>query len=152
MNIEIIEYEDCHQPVFKELNVAWLDHYNLTETHDLEILSDPRKYILDNKGAIYLVRHQGEIVGSAALINEQNGIYELAKMAVAPRYQKMGISKLLLERCITKARELQGVKIILFSNHKLKVALALYEKYGFRYIPMKDSPFTTADIKMELAL
>jgi putative acetyltransferase len=150
MNIEIIEYKDQYQPAFRALNVAWLDQYNLKESHDLEILDDPRKHILLNGGVIYLALHQGEVVGSAAIIKEPDDTYELAKMGVAPTHQKMGISKLLLERCLAKARELGAVRVILFSNHQLKAALGLYEKYGFQLVPVKDSPFVTADVKMEL--
>lgn len=146
----IIDYTDQYQTVFKELNIAWLDQYNLTESHDLEILNSPRETILMNGGMIYLAQHNNSIVGSAALINEHGGVYELAKMAVATEYQKMGISKLLLEKCIAKAKALQATKIMLFSNHQLKAALGLYEKYGFQYVAVKDSPFVTADIKMEL--
>lgn len=152
MNIEIIEYQSQHQSAFKALNVTWLDQYDLTESHDLEILNDPEKYILSRGGVIYLAMHNGNIVGSAALIKEHDNRYELAKMAVAPSHQKLGISKLLIERCLEKARELNASRLILFSNHQLKAALSLYEKYGFRHIPIEDSPFVTADVKMELIL
>lgn len=152
MNIEIIEYQSQHQAAFKTLNIAWLDQYNLTESHDLEILNYPEKYILSSGGVIYLSTHSGSVVGSAALIKEHDNIYELAKMAVAPSHQKLGISKLLIERCLDKARELNASRLILFSNHQLKAALSLYEKYGFRHIPIEDSPFVTADVKMELIL
>lgn len=152
MNIEIIEYQDQHQSAFKTLNVAWLDQYDLTESHDLDILNDPKKYILSSGGVIYLATHNGNVVGSAAIIKEHDDIYELAKMAVAPTHQKMGISKLLIERCLDKARELKVSRLILFSNHQLKAALSLYEKYGFKHVPIEDSPFVTADVKMELIL
>lgn len=152
MNIEIIEYQSQHQSAFKALNVTWLDQYDLTESHDLEILNDPEKYILRRGGVIYLAMHNGNIVGSAALIKEYENRYELAKMAVAPSHQKLGISKLLIERCLEKARELNASRLILFSNHQLKAALSLYEKYGFKHVPIEDSPFVTADVKMELIL
>lgn len=150
--IQIIEYNDSHHQAFKDLNVEWLDHYNLKESHDVEILNDPRKTILDTGGVIYLAQCDNRIVGSAALINEHDGIYELAKMAVALDYRGKGISKLLMETCIKKVNELRAKKIILFSNHQLKVALTLYEKYGFRHVPVENSPFATADVKMELVL
>lgn len=150
MNIEIIEYQDQHQEAFKTLNIAWLDQYKLTESHDLEILNNPQKNILGNGGFIYLAMHNGSVVGSAAIIKEHDDIYELAKMAVAPSHQKMGISKLLIERCLEKARQLKASRLILFSNHQLKAALSLYEKYGFKHVPLEDSPFVTADVKMEL--
>ena len=152
MNIEIIEYQDYHQPIFKALNAVWLNHYNLMEAHDVEMLDNPREFILKNGGVIYLAKDKDEIVGSAALINEHDGIYELAKMTVAETHQKMGISKLLLERCLEKAKDLRATKVILFSNNQLKAALGLYEKYGFQHVPVEDSPFVTADVKMELVL
>lgn len=152
MNIEIIEYQDQHQEAFKTLNIAWLDQYNLTESHDLDILNDPKKYILNSGGVIYLAMHNGNVVGSAALIKEHDDIYELAKMAVAPSHRKLGISKLLIERCLVTARELNASRLILFSNHQLKAALSLYEKYGFKHVPIEESPFVTADVKMELVL
>jgi len=152
MSISIIEYQDHHQPIFKALNAVWLEYYGLMESHDVEMLNDPQTFILKEGGVIYLAKQNDEIVGSAALINEQGGQYELAKMTVVPSHQKMGISKLLLERCLDKAKELQAKKIILFSNSQLKAALALYEKYGFQHVPVEDSPFVTADIKMELVL
>lgn len=127
-----------------------MDHYNLTESHDLQILDDPRGTILERGGFIYLAQVESRIVGSAALMKEHGDVYELAKMAVARDYQGKGISKLLLEKCLEKAHELKASKITLFSNHQLKAALGLYEKYGFQHVPVIDSPFLTADIKMEL--
>ncbi len=151
-SFQIIDYEDEYVDVFRALNSEWLELYNLMESYDREILDDPRKTILEKGGVIYLAKVDGLIVGSCALIKESDRVYELAKMAVAKEYRKMGISRLLLERCIDKAKELQATKITLFSNHQLKAALGLYEKYKFQYVPLEHSPFLTADIKMQLIL
>ena len=149
-NCEIIGYQDIHRDIFRDLNVEWLDLYHLKEDRDLEMLNEPRETILNQGGYIYLAQINRRIVGSAALIKEHHGVYELAKMAVATDFRRMGISKLLLDACLDQARKLNASKVMLFSNHQLKAALGLYEKYGFRYIPVEDSPFQTADIKMEL--
>src|SRR6478735_8713602 len=111
MPIEIIEYQDHHQPIFKALNAVWLERYHLMEERDVEMLNDPHKFILEEGGVIYLAQYQNEIVGSAALIKEHDGVYELAKMTVADSHQKMGISKILLERCLTKAKELRASRV-----------------------------------------
>ena len=148
--IEIVPYENRYQPEFKQLNLEWLDKYNLTESHDLMVLNDPKTTILDNEGYIWLAKDGEEIIGTAAIMNEGHGQYELAKMTVAPAYQGKGISKLLIETCIAKAKEVNAKKLLLFSNHQLLTALKLYEKYGFQHVEVKDSPFETADVKMEL--
>ncbi len=150
--VELIDYADYFAPEFKRINLEWLDRYHLTEEPDLRILDDPRGTILNSGGVIYLARANGIIVGSAALVNEHDGVYELAKMAVIPRWQGKGISNLLIERCLNKARELKAKKVILFSNHQLRAALGLYEKYGFERVELTDSPFQTADVRMELVM
>ena len=150
--IRIIPYAAQYAADFKRLNLEWLDHYHLTESHDLMVLDDPQGTILDRGGAIYLATAGGEIVGSAALMKEHEGVYELAKMAVTPSYRGKGISKMLIEKCLEKAKALQAKKLTLFSNHQLLTALHLYEQYGFRHVEVKDSPFETADVKMELEL
>ena len=150
--VEIIDYSNDYIENFRRLNLEWLERYRLAESHDLEILDDPKATILDGGGFIWLAYCDKIVVGTAAIIKEQKGEFELAKMAVAPSYRGRGISKLLIEKCITKARESGANKISLYSNHQLLTALKLYEKYGFNYVPVVNSPFETADIRMELIL
>ena len=152
MSIEIIEYEDEYASDFRQLNLEWLDKHGLTEEPDLVMLNDPRGTILDNGGVIYLAKAGNEIIGSSALINEHDGVYELAKMAVAVSWRGKGIGKILIEACLQKARELNAGKILLFSSSKLQPAIALYTSYGFKHVEVTNSPFVTADIKMELLL
>lgn len=150
--LAIIPYEDRYQPEFYQLNIEWLDKYSLTESHDLKVLNDPKGTIINRGGYIWLAKQGDMIIGTAAIMNEGHGHYELAKMAVSPAYQGKGISKQLIETCIAKAKEIKATKLFLFSNHQLLAALKLYEKYGFRQVEVKDSPFVTADVKMELEL
>jgi N-acetylglutamate synthase-like GNAT family acetyltransferase len=151
-NVRIIPYADRYEEDFRQLNREWLEQYHLLEAHDEAILNNPRETILNTGGVIFLAESDGLIVGTSALMKEHEGVYELVKMGVAKEYQGKGISRLLLNKCIEEARMLKAKKLILFSNHQLKNALALYEKYGFEYIEVEDSPFQTADIKMELYL
>lgn len=151
-HISIIDFEEKYAADFKRLNLEWLEKYGLTEQGDLNIVNDPFGMIINNGGCIYLAMCNGLIVGTAALINEGKHGYEFAKMSVTNAFQGKGISKLLMERCIDKARELGLRSIFLVSNNQLKTAVKLYEKYGFRHVPVVDTPFLTADIRMELSL
>jgi ribosomal protein S18 acetylase RimI-like enzyme len=150
--IRIINYEKKYQPDFKKLNLEWLDKYNLTESHDLEILDDPEGSVIAKGGCIFLAMDGEKVIGTAGLWKENEWEYELIKMAVDPEYRGKGISKILLDCCLEEAKEQKAKKIFLFSNSQLKTALKLYEKYGFNYVDVTDAPFLTADIKMELDL
>ena len=150
--MEIINYLDKYEADFKSLNLVWLDKYNLTESHDLQVLNDPRGTIIDRGGCIFLAIENDTVAGTAALMKEHDGVYELAKMTVADGFKGRGISKLLLARCLEEAKRIKAAKVILFSNHQLTTALHLYKQFGFKNIPVEDSPFVTADVKMELLL
>jgi ribosomal protein S18 acetylase RimI-like enzyme len=63
----------------------------------------------------------------------------------------MKIGETLSTHAISKARELNAHKIILFSNTILESAIALYRKLGFTEIPL-DGPYKRSNIKMELIL
>jgi GNAT superfamily N-acetyltransferase len=149
MDVLIIEYTPAYAADFKKLNLEWLDKYGLTEEGDLLMLNHPEREILDTGGVIYLAKVGDAVAGSAALINESEGIFELAKMAVIDRFKGKGISKLLIEKCLDKATALGAKKIYLQSNSQLTTALALYEKYGFRHIPVVNSHYANADVMME---
>jgi ribosomal protein S18 acetylase RimI-like enzyme len=86
------------------------------------------------------------------LIREHDDGFELAKMTVIPEWRGKGVSKLLMDKCLDKARELKAKKIVLFSNSQLTAALNLYTRYGFRHVEIIDSPLKTADVKMELIM
>jgi len=148
----IIDYEDKYETDFRELNLEWLNKYNLAESHDLEVLNDPRGTIINRGGYIFLALHEGIVAGTAALAKEHGTVYELAKMSVAPSFRGRGISKLLMNHCLAKAKTSGMTKITLFSNHQLVTALQLYKQYGFVDVPVTGSPFETADVKMELQL
>ena len=150
--IEIIDYSGEYANDFRELNLEWLEKYNLTESHDLEIINHPKEEVLDKGGYIFLAREGERIIGTAGIANEGDSIYELVKMTVAPAFRGQGISKMLIEKCLDKARELKAKKIFLYSNSQLQTAISLYKKYGFVHVDASNSPLVTADIKMELML
>jgi len=152
MDIKIIPYRHEHHSDFKQLNLEWLDQFHLTESHDLMILDDPEGEVIDKGGFIFMAEADGKIIGSAGLMKEHEGVYELIKMTVAEGYRGKGIARLLIERCLYKAREVGAEKVTLFSNHQLQTAIGLYAKYGFQHTEVVNAPMETADVRMELIL
>ncbi|MEJ7589030.1 MAG: GNAT family N-acetyltransferase, partial [Ferruginibacter sp.] len=90
--------------------------------------------------------------GTFALLKENDTVYELSKMAVYEKFQGMKIGNRMLEFCITKAKQIGIVKIILYSNTILTPAIHLYKKYGFAEVPVTATIYKRSDIKMELVL
>ena len=148
----ILDYKPAHQPAFRALNHEWISHYFAIEPIDNEMLDDPESYILAPGGHIFMASYGGELVGTCALIKEHDGVYELAKMAVSPRAQGLGIGWALGQAILGKARQLGARQVELLSNSRLTPALKLYEKLGFRHVPVTPTAYQRTDVKMVLDL
>src|SRR5687768_770087 len=151
-HIQFIDYRPELARYFTELNLAWVEKYFVAEALDREVLGDPENNIIKRGGYIYFAVCDGTVAGTFALLNKQEGIYELGKMAVSESFQGKNIGNLMLAFCISKAKALNIKKLILFSNTILKPAIHLYSKYGFMEVPLGDSEYTRSNIKMELAI
>ena len=146
--VHIIEFRDelaCH---FKNLNIAWLEKYFYVEPIDEEMLSNPKEYIIDKGGYIFFAEVNNEIAGTFALIKVQEGVYELAKMAVDEKFQGHKIGNKMMKFAIEKAKHLSATKLILYSNTMLGPAIHLYRKFGFLEEPMENSEYRRSNIKM----
>lgn len=153
MQVEIITYQPEYQAAFKQLNVEWIERYFRVEPADLKALDQPEEYILQRGGYILLARYQDRIVGTCALLLLEDGSFELAKMAVSPTAQGLGIGFRLGEAAIVQARRLGARRLYLESNTKLVPALQLYHKLGFRKtVAGQPSPYERCNIQMELLL
>jgi GNAT superfamily N-acetyltransferase len=149
--IEVIDYLPEHQARFKEINVEWITDKFVMEEEDIKTVDDPDGYILKGGGTIYIATHNGYPVGTCAYLNMGNGVYEMIKMAVDKKYRGLKIGWLLGIHSVQKMKELGAKKLILFSNTKGSAeAVNLYHKLGFHEIPLGQSEFQRADIKMEM--
>ncbi|WP_263352522.1 GNAT family N-acetyltransferase [Acidicapsa acidisoli] len=140
---------------FRVLNEEWISRYFVLEKKDRETLGDPENTILRKGGKVFLAYSQGEAVGCVALIPMGDGVYELSKMAVAPRMRGQGVGRRILEHSIAQARELGARSLFLGSNSVLKNAVHLYESIGFRHVPPEELPemhYARADVFMRMAL
>ena len=149
--VQIIQYDSKYKEAFTQLNFEWLEKYFYIEDYDREVSTQPQEYILDEGGHIYFAKMGDEIVGTVALINRGDEGFELSKMAVTEEYKGLRIGQKLMYACIHYAGELGIERVFLDSNRKFTPAITLYNKVGFKEIPVpKDTPYERCNIRMEL--
>jgi GNAT superfamily N-acetyltransferase len=149
--IEIIDYLPAHKAHFKDINIRWIRQYFAIEPADLKMLDDPEGYVIGRGGHIFMATNMGNIVGTCALLNAGNDVYELAKMGVDMPAQGLGAGLELGRRAIAKAQELGCKRLFLESNRILVPALSLYRKLGFVEVPTNpNTPYQRCDIAMEI--
>lgn len=151
--MNIIPYHKKYAPIFKSLNIEWLETYFYVEPYDLEVLSQPDKYIINKGGHIFFSTEGNTAYGTVALMPIKPGVFELTKMAVLPNTRGQGVGQKLMNHCIQFAKNNQMQKLILYSNTKLESAIYIYRKWGFKEIELESaSSYERADIKMELII
>ena len=104
--------------------------------------------------SIYFVVEQNDVIlGGAGIYptaNLPSGTCELVKFYLLPEVRGKGIGKLLMQKCITEAENMGYKKIYLETMPELTIAIPMYEKFGFTYLPSAqgDSGHTGCDVWM----
>ena len=150
--IRVISWDPAYRQAWYDLCYAWLDQYDLIEEEDLRIMRDPYDAILNPGGQILLAVEDGALLGTLSLIPEGEGVFELAKMGVAPAHRRSGVADALMARAHGWAWEQGARKLMLFTNRKLEAAQHLYAKWGFAEIYAPDEKFLLSDKQMEKPL
>jgi GNAT superfamily N-acetyltransferase len=151
-DVRIVPYSPRHREPFRELNLAWITEHFRVEDADRRALDDPEGYILAHGGHIFMAEAAGRVVGGCALLRNDDGTFELAKMAVDPAMRGRGVGRALGEAAIDRARALGAPRVELLSNTRLRPAITLYRSLGFVEVPLPPNDYERANIKMVLEL
>lgn len=151
--IEILDFAPELSIFFEQLNREWIERYFTMEPLDYQLLQNPEREFIEKGGAVlFALANGGEVVGTVALKNEGDGVFELAKMAVDEKKRGLGAGEALGAAALERARKMGARKIILYTNSALVPALNLYRKLGFRDVPVTEKGYTRVDVKMEIEI
>ena len=93
---------------------------------------------LTPKSKYFVVEENGVILGGGGIYPTQNlpaDTCELVKLYLSSAARGKGLGKLLIEKCFAAATENGFQKIYLETLPELNIAVPLYEKMGFSYLP-----------------
>lgn len=146
--IEIIDYRPEHRSHFERFNREWIERLFGMEPLDEWVLTNPEKAILEPGGAILMAVYDGVIAGTVALRKLDESSFEFTKMSVDIQFRRKGIAEAICYASFRKAKALGAKSIILYSNKRNIGAVPLYEKVGFTHIPVENTVYKRADVKM----
>ncbi|GAB2535990.1 bifunctional helix-turn-helix transcriptional regulator/GNAT family N-acetyltransferase [Rhodanobacter koreensis] len=148
--VEVVPFEPRLREHFYRLNAAWLKKHFVIEPIDEQVLRDPEHAVLEPGGAIFFALLGDVVIGTCALLHEEQGVYELSKMGVDESFRGLGAGSRLLDAAIAEFQRRRGHTLFLESNSSLKPALHMYERAGFVLQPTirSDSHYARADVYM----
>ena len=151
-DLKICPYNSTYNQSFYELNKAWIEEFWELEKSDLKDLLYPKNAIIDKGGEIFFAVKQNIVIGTAAMIPFSENKIELAKMTIHKNYRGKGVSKILMNSCISYAIKNNNREVFLISNSKLEAAKKLYLNFGFVEVPLDSKKYIRGDYKMILTL
>lgn len=147
--MEIIEYQKKYEKDFIELNTAWVEKYFVMEQEDRDILYHTEDF-LKKGGMIFFAVEDDKVLATCMVFPFGNNVWEICKLATNEKYQGLGAGSAVFKSCMDYAIKNGAEKITLISNHILKPALHIYEKFGFKCVPLnRGEEYERADVQCE---
>jgi len=124
-------------PMLLYVYLAALYHFRVNSILSSVVdLKDPMSYYMEVKGNCFWVAASGsEVAGSVGVRGVSNGVAEIKRMQVSPRFQGMGLSKKLLKTAIDHCKADSSISKVILSTTAIQIpAQKLYAKFGFREV------------------
>ncbi|MFT5169163.1 MAG: N-acetylglutamate synthase-like GNAT family acetyltransferase [Saprospiraceae bacterium] len=130
------------------------DYYDfglMFEVYVAQTLADFYKNMNPEKERIWIAEHQGKIIGSIALKNT-NDEAQLRYFFIKEEYRGIGLGKKMLDLFMAFMQECGYQSSFLLTEEKLKTALHLYTKYGYKFVSSKDNGMGLIEQRFEKSL
>jgi putative acetyltransferase len=155
-NISIRTIQEEDNAVLAKIIRNSLEEFNANKpgTVYYDPTTDKLFEVFKTRGSKYFVAAENNIVlGGGGIYPTQNlppDTCELVKLYVSNAARGKGIGRLLMEKCFAAAKQFGYTKMYLESMPELNIAVPLYEKLGFTYLPapMGNSGHDGCDIWM----
>lgn len=147
--MEIIKYQEEYKKDFIALNTAWVEKYFVMEQEDRNILYHVDE-LLKKGSMIFFALEDHHVLATCMVMPCGNHSWEICKLAANERYQGQGAGSAVFKACMDYAIGQGAEKLTLISNHILKPALHIYEKFGFKHVPVdRGNEYQRCDVQCE---
>ena len=156
MNLTIRPIQKSDDPVLARIVRDTLAEFGAN--HPGTVYFDPSTDYLsvvfqNNRSKYNVVELDGVIAGGGGIFPTEGlpeDTCELVKMYLLPHARGIGLGRMMIEKCISQAKELGYQQIYLESMPELKQALKTYAHFGFEYLkgPMGNSGHTGCSLWM----
>lgn len=148
--MEIIEYDSRYAQDFVSLNTAWIEEFfERLEPEDMHTFQNIEKEISDG-AMIYFCLEAGKVMATCMTRKIDSRTWEICKLAADEKYKGRGAGDAVFKACMEYAAAHGAKRLFILSNSRLKAALHIYQKYGFREVKLENYEYVRGDIAFEL--
>lgn len=147
--MKVVKYQEKYKRDFIDLNTAWVEKFFVMEQEDRDILEHIDD-LLGSGAMIFAAVEEEHVLAVCMTVPTGGDVWEICKLAANEKYQGKGAGSAVFKACMDYAAERGAKKLTLISNHILKPALHIYEKFGFRRVELnRGGEYDRADVQYE---
>ena len=147
--MEIIEYDAKYKDDFIRFNKDWiLNNFGVLEKEDIETFDTIDEELAEG-GMIYFAV-EGSVVLAACMTKPmENDTWEICKLCSNKTRPHKGCGTAVFCAATQWAVDHGAKRLFILSNSKLKAAVHIYEKCGFKEIKLDNYEYVRGDIAFE---
>lgn len=147
--MKVIPFEESYRKDFIAFNKDWIiSNFGFLEEHDIETFEKIDEAM--EAGAMIFFAVENDIALATCMAMPMEGkTWEICKLGSNKNVPHKGAGSAVFEAAMKWALEHGAKRLFILSNSKLKPALHIYEKYGFKEIKLEDYEYTRGDIAFE---
>lgn len=147
--MRIVEYDSRYKNSFIKFNTDWIvDNFGCLEKEDIETFEKIDEE-LENGAMIYFAIENDVPLATCMAKPISEEAWEICKLASNKHRDHKGCGSAVFGAAMQWAIKHGAKKLFLLSNRKLKPAIHIYEKYGFKEIKLNDYEYVRGDIAFE---
>lgn len=150
--MKIIKFKEEYRQSFIDFNTDWIvSNFGFLEEEDIETFENIDKILAD--GGMIFFAEENNIPLAACMThrvkNAEPDIWEICKLGSNKNLPHKGAGSAVFKASMDWAISKGAKKLVLISNSKLKPALHIYEKYGFREVELSNFDYIRGNIAFE---
>lgn len=147
--MDLIEYDAKYKEDFIQFNKDWIiDNFGFLEDEDIKTFEKIEEE-LENGAMIYFVIEGDTALACCMAKPMKNGDWEICKLASNKNRPHKGCGSTAFEAAIQWAINHGAKRLFILSNSRLKAAIHIYEKFGFKEIKLNNYEYERGDIAFE---
>lgn len=147
--MKVLPFEEKYRQDFIDFNTEWIvSNFGFLKEHDkrtFEKIDDEIK-----AGAMIFFAVENDVALATCMATPMHGTtWEICKLGSNKNVLHKGAGSAVFEAAMQWALDHGAERLFILSNRKLKPALHIYEKYGFKEIKLEDYEYIRGDIAFE---
>lgn len=150
--MRVIEYDKKYREDFIRFNTEWImEFFGFLEAEDVETFAHIEE-ALAGGAMIFFAVEDGAALATCMTRPLDGRTWELCKLGSDKGRPHKGCGTAVFEAAMRWAADHGAERLFIITNRRLKPAIHIYEKHGFREIQLEDYEYARGDIAFECLL